>query len=87
MDDEGDEGDDDGDADGFGSEVTFTVTVTKAGESLVFDCASDGTYVDVRHVAHEPAGGADSETAYTGALIALLTLRYVLLRCLWVCGC
>ncbi|KIZ03538.1 hypothetical protein MNEG_4420 [Monoraphidium neglectum] len=57
--DEGDEGE-------LGSEVTFNVTVTKGESSLVFECVSDGTYLDVRHVSHEPAGAPESETAYTG---------------------
>jgi hypothetical protein len=51
----------------MGVQVTFNVTVTKGESSLVFECVSDGTYLDVRHVSHEPAGAPESETAYTGA--------------------
>lgn len=53
-------------AEDYGTEVAFNVTVTKGGESLVFECASDGTYLEVRHVALEPADGPASETAYSG---------------------
>lgn len=49
-----------------GPQVFFNVTVTKGDEALVFNCASDGTYLDIRHVSHEPAEGIASETAYTG---------------------
>jgi hypothetical protein len=64
---EGDEGEEEDEDEEFGTEVSFNVTVTKAGQSLVFECTSDGTYVDIRHVAHEPADGGAPDTAYTGA--------------------
>jgi hypothetical protein len=54
------------------NDVNFNVTVTKGDKALVFECVSDGTYVDVRHVSMEPAGGLDSETAYTGPVFAEL---------------
>jgi hypothetical protein len=48
------------------NDVQFNVTVTKAGTCLVFECISDGTYWDVRHVSLEPAGGLASEVSYSG---------------------
>jgi len=48
------------------NDVQFNVTVTKAGNSLVFECISDGTYWDIRHVSMEPASGLASETSYSG---------------------
>jgi hypothetical protein len=75
---EGDDDDDDEDGDDDDEDpgdVAFNVTVSKAsGPSLVFECVSDGTYVDVRHVALETkpraAGGepnaADDDAAYSG---------------------
>lgn len=66
--DEGGEGDEDEDDEpAFSSSVSFVVTVERNGEALVFDCASDGAYLEIEHVALEPAGGAASETAYSGA--------------------
>ena len=32
----------------------------------MFECTSDGTYVDIRHVSLEPKDGVPSETTYTG---------------------
>jgi hypothetical protein len=52
------------------NDVNFNVTVTKGDSALVFECISDGTYVDIRHVSLEPAEGIDSETAYTGESVA-----------------
>eukprot|EP00775_Hariotina_reticulata_P005272 gene5272-5507_t len=54
------------------NDVNFNVTVTKGSSALVFECISDGTYVDIRHVSLEPAEGIDSETAYTGPVFAEL---------------
>jgi hypothetical protein len=59
------------------AQVVFNVTVTKGESSLVFECVSDGTYLDVRHVSHEPASGPESATAYTGAQGSLNR------RCAW----
>lgn len=69
-----DEGEGDEEEEGLDdtNDVSFNVTVTKAGTSLVFECVSDGTYVDIRHVSLEPAGGLDSETAFTGPVFAEL---------------
>lgn len=38
----------------------------------MFECISDGSYLDIRHISLEPAGGLDSETAYTGPVFAEL---------------
>jgi len=46
--------------------VAFNVTVTKGEEALVFECESDGTFVGINHVSHEPKEGHASESAYTG---------------------
>eukprot|EP00879_Flechtneria_rotunda_P002466 GHRR01002663.1.p1 GENE.GHRR01002663.1~~GHRR01002663.1.p1 ORF type:complete len:254 (+),score=64.25 GHRR01002663.1:101-862(+) len=54
------------------NDVTFNVTVAKGDKALVFECLSDGTYMDIRHVSLEPAEGLDSETAYTGPVFAEL---------------
>jgi hypothetical protein len=48
------------------NDITFNVSVSKGGKALVFECNSDGTYVDIRHVSFEPESGVESETAYTG---------------------
>lgn len=76
-DDEDDEEDNEGEEDEDDDEeepgdVNFNVTVTRGEHALVFECVGDGTYVDVRHVSLEPAGGADSETAYTGPVFGEL---------------
>ncbi len=47
------------------SAVTFNVTVTKGSQSLVFECDSDGTYVAINHVSHEPKEGHSSDSFYT----------------------
>lgn len=60
------EGEDEEDEESYTSEALFNVTVTKGGQSLVFECVSDGTFVDIRHVALEAAEGTTSETTYTG---------------------
>lgn len=49
-----------------GNEINFNVTVTKGDQSLVFECASDGSYLDIRHISLEPSSGLESETMYTG---------------------
>lgn len=54
--DEDDNMDEEEDDSADGADVNFNVTVTKGASSLVFECISDGTYVDVRHVSLEPAG-------------------------------
>ncbi|KAF8059682.1 ATG11 [Scenedesmus sp. PABB004] len=61
---------DGGDADA--ADVAFNVTVTRGDAALVFECISDGTYVDIRHVSLEPAGGLESETAFTGPVFGEL---------------
>jgi hypothetical protein len=74
------DGSDDDDEGGLGGEeedeaadVNFNVTVTRGGSSLVFECVSDGSYVDVRHVSLEPAGRVeDSDTAFTGPVFGEL---------------
>jgi hypothetical protein len=61
--DEDDEDEDDEDDEDPG-EVAFNVTVAKSGgPSLVFECVSDGTYVDVRHVALESKAGGGAASA------------------------
>jgi len=67
---DGDEDEDEDDEDEDPGDVAFNVTVSKgggAGPSLVFECVSDGTYVDVRHVALEGAGKAGKVGAAAGA--------------------
>lgn len=54
------------------ADVNFNVTVTKGDKALVFECISDGTYVDIRHVSFEPASGLETETAFTGPVFAEL---------------
>jgi hypothetical protein len=38
----------------------------------VFECVSDGTYLDIRHVSLEPAEGIDSDTVFTGPVFSEL---------------
>jgi hypothetical protein len=75
--DDGDDDEDDEDDDEDPGDVAFNVTVAKgaSGPALVFECVSDGTYVDVRHVALESkagsggavaGGGDDDDAAYSG---------------------
>jgi complement component 1 Q subcomponent-binding protein len=45
--------------------VAFNVTVTKGDSALVFECESDGTYVSISHLSHEPKDGHPSESYYT----------------------
>lgn len=47
------------------STVAFNVTVTKGTSALVFECESDGTYVSINHLSHEPKDGQPSESFYT----------------------
>jgi hypothetical protein len=54
------------------ADVQFNVTVTKADKALVFECVSDGTYLDIRHVSLEPAEGIDSDTVFTGPVFSEL---------------
>lgn len=54
------------------NDITFNVSVSKAGKALVFECISDGTYVDIRHVSLEPESGVESETSYTGPVFGEL---------------
>jgi hypothetical protein len=61
-----DEGGDGGDEP---NDITFNVSVAKGPKALVFECTSDGTYVDIRHVSFEPASGVESETSYTGGWV------------------
>ncbi|KAL4427157.1 hypothetical protein ABPG77_001161 [Micractinium sp. CCAP 211/92] len=46
--------------------VVFTAAVTKGGKSLVFECKSDGQYLEVLHASLEPADGEVEDSAYTG---------------------
>ena len=39
--------------------------MTKGGNALVFECESDGTYVAIGHLSHEPKDGISSESTYT----------------------
>lgn len=54
------------------ADVQFNVTVTKGDKALVFECVSDGTYFDIRHVSLEPAEGIDSDTVFTGPVFSEL---------------
>lgn len=38
----------------------------------MFECISDGTYLDIRHVSLEPAEGIDSDTVFTGPVFSEL---------------
>lgn len=67
----GDEGEDESEMD-EAADVQFNVTVTKADKALVFECISDGTYLDIRHVSLEPAEGIDSDTVFTGPVFSEL---------------
>lgn len=44
----------------------FTASVTRGDQALVFECKSDGTYLQVLHVSLEPASGEIDDSAYTG---------------------
>jgi ATP-dependent RNA helicase UAP56/SUB2/complement component 1 Q subcomponent-binding protein len=44
----------------------------QADKALVFECVSDGTYLDIRHVSLEPAEGIDSDTVFTGPVFSEL---------------
>ena len=87
------DGDDDDDDDGEfddadAGEVSFNVTVSKGARALVFECVSDGTFWDVRHVSLEPASGVESETAYTGPVFQELDEELQVqcfCLCLFVC--
>lgn len=81
----GDSDDEDDGEGGAGEEgepndVNFNVTVTKGGSALVFECTSDGSYVDIRHVSLEPADGSstgssaglDEDTAFSGPVFGEL---------------
>ena len=46
--------------------VVFAVQVAKGDDSLVFECKSDGSYLEVQHVAVEPTSGDVADSAYTG---------------------
>lgn len=46
--------------------VVFTAQVVKGDQSLVFECKSDGSYVQILHLAIEPADGDVDDSAYTG---------------------
>lgn len=52
--------------------VAFNVSVSKGDTSLVFECESDGTSVNVNHVSCEPKDGIEQESAYTGPVFAEL---------------
>lgn len=46
--------------------VVFNVSVTKGDTALVFECRSDGTYLDIQHCSLEPADGEVPDSSYTG---------------------
>lgn len=47
--------------------ASFSVFVNKGGdENLVFSCVSDGTYLEVQHVALEPVSDEVEASLYTG---------------------
>lgn len=55
------------------TDVNFNVTVNKGGDqNLIFECSSDGTYLEVLHVALEPASGEYEDSVYTGPVRASL---------------
>lgn len=54
------------------STVTFNVTVSKGDKCLVFECESDGTFVAISHLTHEPKDGQPSESFYTGPVFGEL---------------
>lgn len=48
--------------------VKFRVSISKAGTSLCFECESDGEYVAINHISHEPAAKV---TPFPGSFPAL----------------
>ena len=68
-DDEGDAGGGDDEGGVFGAGVVFTVSVEKdasPGSSLLFDCRSDGTYLQIMHVSLEKKKGEEKKAAPDG---------------------
>ncbi|GFH12248.1 uncharacterized protein HaLaN_07893 [Haematococcus lacustris] len=50
----------------MGPGPVFNVHVVKGGHALVFECESDGTFMAINHVSHEPKDGDVPDSAYTG---------------------
>lgn len=48
--------------------VLFNVTVTKGSDSLVFECESDGAYLDIQKIMFEKKGGNQDMTDYLGPM-------------------
>lgn len=59
-------GNEDDDEEQVDTLVSFYVSVIKGDQSAVFECSSDGTYLQIDHVSLEPKDGFDSKTMYTG---------------------
>ncbi|KAL3146728.1 hypothetical protein ABBQ38_014715 [Trebouxia sp. C0009 RCD-2024] len=52
--------------------VHFNASVTKGEQSLVFECKSDGTYLDIQHLSLELTDESPEESTYTGPVYANL---------------
>lgn len=52
--------------------VAFNVSVSKDDKSLVFECESDGTCININHISFEPKDGIEQESMYTGPVFTEL---------------
>lgn len=52
--------------------VVFSVSVIKGEDSLVFECQTDGQYIDIQHVSLEKTGEDLDESVYTGPVYSEL---------------
>ncbi|KAL0043316.1 hypothetical protein WJX79_001306 [Trebouxia sp. C0005] len=55
--------------------VVFNASVTKGEQTLVFECKSDGTYLDINHISLEKTDEEPEESQYTGPVYAELDER------------
>lgn len=60
-----------------GIKMTFDLGMLQGDSSLVFECESDGTFVAINHVSHEPKEGIKSESIYTVSHLILPWLLHV----------
>ena len=74
-DDEFEEDDDDGEVADTDGGVVFSASVAKGDSRLVFECQSDGTYLQVMSVTLEPAAGEAGDSAYVGPVFDELDER------------
>ena len=66
--------------------VLFNVTVTKGSDSLVFECESDGAYLDIQKIMFEKKGGNQDMTDYLGP-VCWASLHLPERHVLWSCLC